>query len=112
MPNVEYWFLSHSNNLTEYDDHLSYNTDNKDKIKDGLNSIIGGKGTFYSKRDKFFKTKHWRNLRDYLCNDENLNRAISRAKAKANHSKRLDRVDDRMKCDVSYSDMYKLFEIE
>ncbi len=91
---------------------MYYKTENKYKIIDGLNNIIGGNGTFYSKRSTFFKTRHWRKLRDYLCNDENLNRAISRAKGKANHPHRLDRVDDRMKCDVSYSDMYKLFEIK
>ncbi len=111
MPNVEYWFLSHFDDCAVFDDKLSYNTDeNKENVINGLNVYLNG--TFYSKRGGFCKSRRCKSLFSFLCNDENLKRAIGRAKAKSNHPHRLDRVEDRMDCDVSYSDMYKLFEIK
>ena len=106
MPSIEYWFLSH---YEEMDDDKFYDT--SDSVIDDLKLIDAKLKIKNAKR--FWNTlysKDWVN--NVLCDDTNFNRAISRAKAKANHSKRLDKVDDRMKCDVSYSDMYKLFEIK
>ncbi|MBQ5453186.1 MAG: RloB domain-containing protein, partial [Bacteroidales bacterium] len=106
MPSIEYWFLTH---YAEIDNDKFYKTASSvikvlEKFDSELSKIKKAK-TFWSTD----YSKNW--VKDILCEDEHLNRAISHAKAKSNHPKRLDIVSDRKDCDVSYSDMYKLFEI-
>jgi len=101
LPSIEYWFLLH---YPQFNDKTFYK-----KIK-SCNSIA----TEISK-DKnitFLKSAKAKEWFDMLCEDEYLNRAKERAEAKANHSNRLDKVSNPSDCDISYSDLYKLFEIK
>lgn len=106
MPNIEYWFLSH------YDDDLFDNDlvyDSK-MLKVGLTKCL--KGTFYSKSENFLNSPRCIKWFNELCNDQRLQIAKEHAIAKANNPKRLDKVNVNTDCNISYSDLYKLFEIE
>ena len=105
MPSIEYWFLSH---YEEMDDNKFYDT--ADSVIEDL-KLIDAKVKIKNAK-KFWDTEYSKDWVKFLCEDSNLNRAISRAEAKYDDSNRLDKVSDRGKCNVSYSDMYKLFEIK
>lgn len=107
MPSIEYWFLSHYENMDK--DHFYKSSGS---VREVLKEIGKPRDLSKSKSNEFWNSGDGKEWVAFLCEDSNLNRAISRAKAKSNHPNRLDKVSDRKKCDVSYSDMYKLFEIK
>ncbi len=108
MPSIEYWFLLHySNNIiTKYfsKDGLWDVLKQKDPFRQASEKVI--KSEIFLKPDTWFKT---------LCGKgyQNLDNAIK--SARSNHDitlqQRMDVVATPTACNVSYSDMYKLFDI-
>ena len=108
MPSIEFWFLLHfsKTTITKY-----YN---KTELLTELtqHSPFVNKSEQALKSESFLKPVNWFND---LCgnNFTNLNTAI--ANAKTNHgiteNKHMNKVASPTDCNVSYSDMYKLFEI-
>ncbi|MCR5454722.1 MAG: RloB family protein [Bacteroidales bacterium] len=108
MPSIEYWFLL----------HYSKKTITKYYSKTELLSELTKYSPFVSKSEQalkseiFLKPVSWFNE---LCGKDfkNLNTAIDNAKNNngITSKRRMDCVKISTDCDVSYSDMYKLFEI-
>ncbi len=107
MPSIEYWFLSH---YEEMDDNHFYKTSGS--VQKALKRIDNIRDLSNSKSNAFWNSDKGKEWVKFLCEDSNLNRAITRAKMKANKEERLDKVSNPKDCNISYSDMYKLFEIE
>lgn len=103
MPSIEYWFLLHYEGV---DVNKFYKTCTSVIKADSELSKIKKAKTFWNTE----YSKNW--VKDVLCEDSNLNRAITRAKMKANKEERLEKVSNPKDCNISYSDMYKLFEIK
>lgn len=102
MPSIEYWFLLH---FDDFDVHFYNFPDEKEKFNNDIKKFIPE----YKKGKEF-----WNNNTNQFWIRDGLNKAIQRSKSEeiVNHPNRLDKVKKYTDCNISYSDMYKLFEIQ
>lgn len=107
MPSIEYWFLLHYNEMNIDDSYKSSGA-----VRKKLERIDKSRDLSNSKSNEFWDSDKGKEWVKFLCEDSNLNRAITRAKMKANKEERLEKVSNPKDCNISYSDMYKLFEIK
>ena len=109
MPSIEYWFLLHYSKKTItklYTKTELFNDLTKHSPFDNKSEQVL-KSEPFLKPDTWFKTlcgKNFKNLNIAIDNAKNNNSVTSQ--------KRMDKVKSSTDCDVSYSDMYKLFEIK
>ena len=108
MPSIEYWFLLH------YSKKIITKYYTKTELLNELTQYnpFVNKSEQALKSESFLKPVNWFNV---LCGKNFQNLDIAIKNAKNNHGvtsqKRMDKVKSSSDCDVSYSDMYKLFEI-
>ena len=108
MPSIEFWFLLHYSNKP-----ISQFYYKDDLLKElTKHSPFTNKSEQVIKSEAFLSPVNWFNE---LCgkNFTKLNTAITNAKTNSGitANKRMDKVASPKDCDVSYSDMYKLFAI-
>ena len=108
MPSIEYWFLLHYFKKTI----TKFYTKNELLNELTKHSPFKNKSEQALKSEAFLSSVNWFNE---LCGKDFKNFETAVTNAKNNHSitshKRMDKVSSPTDCDVSYSDMYKLFEI-
>ncbi len=108
MPSIEYWFLLH------YSKKIITKYYTKTELLNELTQYnpFVNKSEQALKSESFLKPVNWFNV---LCGKNFQNLDIAIKNAQNNHGvtsqKRMDKVKSSSDCDVSYSDMYKLFEI-
>ena len=108
MPSIEYWFLLHYSNKPI----TKFYTKNELLCELTKHSPFKNKSEQALKSEMFLSSVNWFNE---LCGKDFKNLTTAIKNAKNNHGmtsiKRMDNVSSSTDCDVSYSDMNKLFEI-